>query len=515
MNKLNLAQTKMRLSFLLLGVSLLFISLPGFGQDKNSGSALNNLMYKQDFRAYRESSANPDLSKNGDNVSVGPGETIELGNLTGPGIINHIWMTISSSDPFYGRSMVLRMYWEGNEKPSVETPLGDFFGVGHGAHADFESSPISTSSFGRSRNSFWKMPFLQNAKITLTNESQEYSANVYYYLDWEKHNSLPKDILYFHANYKQQFPATQGDYTLLDIEGKGQYVGTIFSNQNMDIGWFGEGDDRFYIDGEENPSLRGTGTEDYFGDAWGFRQFHRDYYGVSLWEGYFPGDRTTAYRWHIEDPIPFEKSIKVAMEHRGSIYTDKASMLSGFAERPDWISSVAIWYQTEPTELKETIPPIAERIAPYKVLTPKDLKIKAFPKMLLNESEDEFYFTPVISQGYIKFIFNVEKEGTYQISANITHNMFSSVFKVSLDGKRIGDEIDLYLSGNDVLPINFDLHKLSAGKHTLKFKVKHTSPKMRSMARKAHFFSLDNIIFLRLEDMDGYNKAFKELSAKK
>ncbi|MCK5814761.1 MAG: hypothetical protein KAH07_02335, partial [Flavobacteriaceae bacterium] len=101
------------------------------------------------------------------------------------------------------------------------------------------------------------------------------------------------------------------------------------------------------------------------------------------------------------------------------------------------------------------------------------------------------------------------------ISANITHNMFSSIYKVSLDGKRIGDEIDLCIAGNDVLPINFDLHKLSAGKHTLKFKVKHASPKMRSMARKVHFFSLENIILLRLEDMDGYNKAFKELSAKK
>ncbi len=174
-----------------------------------------------------------------------------------------------------------------------------------------------------------------------------------------------------------------------------------------------------------------------------------------------------------------------------------------------------IWYQSEPIELKERIPPISERIAPYTILNPKDLKIKAFPKMLLKESEDEFYFTPVISLGYIKFIFNVEKPGTYQISANITHNMFSSVFKVSLDGKRIGDEIDLYLSGNDVLSVNFDLHKLSVGKYTLKFKVKHTSSKMRSMARKAYYFSLDNIILLRLEDMDGYNNAFKELSAKK
>ena len=154
MKKQNFRQTKMKLSFLFLGISFFFISSISFGQEKNSRSDLNNLMYKQDFRAQRESSANDDLSKNRDNVSIAPGETIELGNLSGPGIINHIWMTISSKDPFYGRSMVIRMYWEGNEKPSVETPLGDFFAVGHGANVSFESNPVSTSSFGRARNSF-------------------------------------------------------------------------------------------------------------------------------------------------------------------------------------------------------------------------------------------------------------------------------------------------------------------------------------------------------------------------
>ncbi len=166
-----------------LTIALLLSPIPVFAQKNNTGSALENLIYKQDFRAQRESSANDDLSKNGDNVSIGPGETIVLGELSGPGIINHIWMTISAKDPFYGRSLVIRMYWDGNDKPSVEVPLGDFFGVGHGVNASFESSPISTSSQGRAKNSFWKMPFLKNAKVTITNESKEYSAGIYYYLN--------------------------------------------------------------------------------------------------------------------------------------------------------------------------------------------------------------------------------------------------------------------------------------------------------------------------------------------
>jgi len=498
----------------LLTIVLLLSAISFFAQKEDSGSALENLIYKQDFRAQRSSSANDDLNKNGDNVSISPGETIILGDLSGPGIINHIWMTISTSNPFYGRSLVIRMYWEGNDKPSVEVPVGDFFGVGHGANISFESHPISTSSHGRARNSFWKMPFLKSAKVTITNESKEYSAGIYYYLDWEEYKKLPEDVLYFHANYKQQFPAKPGDHILLETEGSGQYVGTIYSTQNMELGWFGEGDDRFYIDGEQYPSLRGTGTEDYFGDAWGFRQFDRDFYGVSLWEGYFPGDRTTAYRWHIQDPIPFNKSIKVAMEHRGSVYRESGLSLASFYERPDWISSVAIWYQSKPIELQESIPDVEFRLPPYNIIASKDLIIRANPEEGLKKSEDGFSFIPMTPDASIEFDFDIEKSGRYQISAIITYTLFSGLYQVYLDGKSIDDELDLYLSGNDNLWKNFDLHDLSTGTHTIRFEGRGPSPNIRSLTFPLYVFGLESLILLRLEDMEGYRQAFKELSNK-
>lgn len=504
----------MRIFKYLTIIILLLSSIDIFAQNINTASSLENLIFKQDFTAHRESSSNDDLSKNGDNVSINPGETIVLGELSGPGIINHIWMTISAKDPFYGRSLVIRMYWEGNDKPSVETPIGDFFGVGHGVNASFESSPISTSSQGRAKNSFWKMPFLKNAKITITNESKEYSAGIYYYLDWEKHNSLPENIFYFHANYHQQFPAKPGDHTILETVGEGHYVGTIYSVQNMELGWFGEGDDRFYIDGEEYPSLSGTGTEDYFGDAWGFRPFDRPYYGVSLWEGYFPGDRVTAYRWHIQDPIPFKKSIKVTMEHHGSIFNDLGMQFGNFVERPDWVSSVAIWYQSKPVELKESIPPEGERIAPYQIIALKDLIIRTNPKQGLTLSDEGLAFIPMKPDASIEIDFKVEKEGRYQISAFMMHSIFSSRYQAYLDGKSLGSELDLYFSGNDPIWENFDLHDLSAGTHTLRFEGKGASPNMRSMAPPAYYFGIGHLILLRLEDMEGYREALKELSKK-
>jgi len=498
---------------LFFGLFSLAVCFNSLAQENLAIPALDKLIFRQHFKAQRESSSNEDLHKNGDAVSLEPGETIVLGDLSGPGIINHIWMTIGSDDPFYGRSLVIRMYWDGNEKPSVETPLGDFFGVGHGALVSFESNPVSTSSHGRASNSFWKMPFRKNARITVTNESQEFrTTSLYYYLDWEKHDSLPGNILYFHAKYRQQFPALPGDYTILETVGDGHYAGTIYSVQNVELGWFGEGDDRFYIDGEEIPTLRGTGTEDYFGDAWGFRQFDRPYYGVSLWEGYFPGDRVTAYRWHIQDPIPFKKSIKVTMEHHGSVFSDSGIPLGSFIERPDWISSVAIWYQSTPAQFKESIPPAKSRIAPYQIFTTKDLTIRANPDRGLQKSDIGLEFIPMKSDASLEFDFIVEKDGRYQINAVLMHSIFSSRYQTYLDDKVLGPELDLYTSGNDPIWENFDLHYLSAGTHTLRFEGKGASPNMRTMAPPAYYLGMGYLILLRLEDMDGYHETLEKLT---
>lgn len=356
--------------------------------------ALAGLAVLPDFTSHRESSSNEDLDRNGDAKSIEPGQALVLGELQGPGVITHFWCTVSSDDLFYGRDLVLRIYWDGAEKPSVQSPLGDFFGIGHAAFADYASAPVCVNSHGRARTCYWRMPFRKSARVTVTNESDKHKCDsFYYYLDWQKHDKLPDNTGYFHAQYRQAFPAPPGDYTILQTTGRGQYVGAVYSVHQMENGWFGEGDDRFYIDGEEKPSLKGTGSEDYFCDAWGFRPFAAPYYGVPLWEGYFAGDRVSAYRWHIADPVAFQKSLTVSIEHKGSVFTEQMVELGSFSERSDWVSSVAFWYQSPAVGL-EPLPSAAERIPPYKIIAPSELESRSEPSMLLLKQKDAVTYLP-------------------------------------------------------------------------------------------------------------------------
>ncbi len=258
------------------------------------------------------------------------------------------------------------------------------------------------------------MPFQKKAKITLTNESDR-SATFYYYIDGEKKESLPDDTLYFHSRYRQEHPARPGDYLLLETEGKGHYVGTVLSVLHTRLGWFGEGDDRFWIDGEKEPSIRGTGTEDYFGDAWGFREFSSPMNGVSLWEGNFPGDRGTAYRWHLTDPIPFSRSLKVAIEHRGSIFAKTGLPKANFEERPDWLSSVAYWYQSPPVGSLEPLPAVSDRLAPYRLLPIKPLAHRAEPAIVLLKKEDGINYMPRKKDAWLEIDFDVPEDGVYRL----------------------------------------------------------------------------------------------------
>ena len=250
-------------------------------------SELAELYHSREGRGRRVSSADPNwCDGNEDWRVIEPGQTLTLADIDGPGVIRHIWFTINPDDPRYGRSMVLRIYWDDAEEPAVESPLGDFFAVGHGMQRDVTSLPVAVSSEGRAYNCYWPMPFAKRARITITNESSEHRVrNFYYYVYYEKISQLPPSWAYFHAQYRQEFPAKVGrNYVVLDTQGKGTYVGTVLSVYSRTGGWFGEGDDFFYIDGEVEPSIRGTGTEDYFSDAWGFRELNRPYYGVTVFE---------------------------------------------------------------------------------------------------------------------------------------------------------------------------------------------------------------------------------------
>ena len=473
---------------------------------------LDDLARAQNFTARRESSSNADLEKNGDSRRIAKGETLTLGVLEGPGVITHFWSTVSSDDPFYPRALVVRMYWDGADKPSVQVPLGDFFGVGHGALASYTSQPVSVTSNGRARTCYWRMPFKTAAKITVTNESDTYDCDsFYFYLDWRKCDTLPDDTVYFHAQYRQAAPATPGDYTLLETTGRGHYVGTVYSVHQVENGWFGEGDDRFWIDGEQTPSLRGTGTEDYFCDAWGFRSFATPYYGVPLFEGYFAGDRVTAYRWHLQDPVPFTKSLKVTIEHKGSVITDQMNELNSFYERPDWISSVAFWYQSPPSGFDQPLPPLAERVPPYRVIPASSLAVRAEPSVVLLKREREVVYLPAKPGAWIEFDFEAPEKGRYVLQAAMTHAVVGGIYQPVMDGKPFGAPLDLCVDGLDILWVRLDTHDLDAGKHTLRFEGRGVSPKMRMLAKPMYAFGLSSLVLLRLEDMAGYHEAMKKI----
>jgi len=336
------------------GSFLLMIQTFPFSQDM-----LGKLGLPQDYVSKRISSYDR-TGGNKDSLTIEAGQSAILADIKGPGAIHHIWVTIAA-EPFYGRKLVLRMFWDGEQDPSVEVPIGDFFGVGHGLNRNFSSIPITCSSEGRAKNCYWYMPFRQSARITVTNEGQQTVPAFYYYVDYREIKDLPADTPRFHAQYRQEIPCEPGkNYLILEASGRGHYVGCNLSILQRAMGWWGEGDDMIYVDGETFPSLHGTGSEDYFSDAWGMREAEHPFYGCPLQEeDYQAGSKATVYRFHVPDPIPFQKSIRVTIEH-------------GHAnDRSDDYSSTAYWYQAEPHKTFPALPSVAARL-PYAMETPEN-----------------------------------------------------------------------------------------------------------------------------------------------
>jgi hypothetical protein len=330
-------------------VVLLFVLL-AVSSELVSQDLLGNLGRAQDYASRRVSSYDRS-GGNRDSLTIEPGATAVLAEIPGPGAVHHLWVTVAA-EPFYGRKLVLRMYWDGETAPSVEAPIADFFGVGHGLDRNFSSLPINCSSEGRARNCYWYMPFRRSARVTVTNEGQKPVAAFYYYLDYRVLKELSEFTPYFHAQYRQETPcAPDRSYVLLEAEGRGHYVGCSLSVLQRSMGWWGEGDDMIFVDGEKTPSLHGTGSEDYFSDAWGMREDENPFYGCPLQEEDFQaGSKATVYRFHIPDPIPFSRSIHVTIEH-------------GHAnDRADNFSSVAYWYQAEPHRRFPPLPAVSQRL---------------------------------------------------------------------------------------------------------------------------------------------------------
>jgi len=279
------------------------------------------------------------LGGNRDTITLPPGGAeVVLADLQGPGAITHIWMTFGGG----GRDIILRFYWEGSGHPSVEAPIGDFFGVAMGLDAVVNSFPIQVSGDGRARNCWWYMPFNRAARVTASNIAAPGPAGakpieLYYYIDYRRGGKADADLPHFHARFVETDPAPRGKMIeLAAIKGRGHFVGVVMGQRARTQGWFGEGDDVISVDGRL--SFAGTGTEDYFCDAWGFRPFSALYHGVPVYEGRKIGDRLSAYRFHIADPIPFRESFKFEIEHWPwfSIWPNTGR---------DYFSSLSFWYQ--------------------------------------------------------------------------------------------------------------------------------------------------------------------------
>jgi len=258
---------------------------------------------------------------------------------------------------------VLRMYWDGEASPSVEAPIGDFFGLGLGDYHLFQSLPLSVGS-DKALNSFFPMPFQKHARITVTNEGSLKTDAFYFNIDYRSYTkALPADSLYFHAQYRQASPNTavpdakvnldgKNNYVWMEARGRGQFVGVTMSVIENADGWWGEGDDMFFIDGEKLPSINGTGTEDYFLGAWDFggKPFAYQLFGAPVVGPEKKGSKWSVYRFHLDSPIPFTKSLRATIEH-------------GHAnDRADNFYSVAYWYQVEPHAAFPALPAVDARI---------------------------------------------------------------------------------------------------------------------------------------------------------
>lgn len=318
-------------------------------------SFLDSLPALRDYEVHRITSHDT-TGGNRDWRPLEPGDSLVLADIQGPGCIVHFRDNVTSREPHHLQTHILRMYWDGEATPSVEAPIGDFFATGFGFTEKFSSALMSVdarrgeltdpAAYGAARNCYIPMPYARSARITLTNEGQMTSRH-WYEVNYRSYRQPPEGVGYFHAQYRQGTPPAAGPYLILEAQGRGHLLGCVLSVKNNDGGWWGEGDEIVYIDGQH--AMQGTGSEDYFCESYGLRPGCFPYYGVTLCTGPY----TTAYRWHVPDPVPFRESLRFLIEHgRGNPPFESGN----------YYYSVAYWYQTEPHAPFPPLPPVAERL---------------------------------------------------------------------------------------------------------------------------------------------------------
>ncbi|MBN2505151.1 MAG: DUF2961 domain-containing protein [Verrucomicrobia bacterium] len=405
-------------------------------------------------------------ASNYDNFRVPAGETHVLLDERGPGVITHLWMTFLGPEPqawakegsANHQEMLLRMYWDGQERPAVEAPVGDFFANSFGKRSEVTSLPVVVED-ADSYNCFWQMPFRKSARIELVNQSDKPVGLLYYNVDWIEKDALPADTPYFYAQYRQEYPAVSGrDYVVLETRGKGHYVGTVLSVRTRSPSWFGEGDEKIYIDGETKPSIWGTGTEDYFLSAWGLKTTQTPYFGVPCFDQWgIVGGHTSAYRWHVCDPIVFRTGIKVTFEHFGWIAPDEnpGYRSTSWNEREDDYASVAFWYQTGLPTFDARAPhararrlPSLERVVACarEVVDGSRHGVGSVSKQSLAfyEGPQLLYRAPSADGAWLEIPFEIKVKEPLRLLLTLTKSYDFGRYQPYLDGVRIGGPLDLY-----------------------------------------------------------------------
>lgn len=456
---------------MVLGAVLFGLSLGGI-----TYASLAELAAPMDGRSRRATSTalgkdgRPDPDSNHDNSNVKPGQTAVLMDVQGPGVINHIWITFLAPDPqdwakkgsANHQEMVIRIFWDGSKEPAVEAPVGDFFANAFGLRNEVVSLPVVVED-GDSYNCFWHMPFRKSARIEIENQSPDKPISLLYYnIDWIKKDKISKDTPYFYARYRQEYPAEQGkDYVILDTKGKGQYVGTVLSVRTRSPSWFGEGDEKIYIDGEADASIWGTGTEDYFLSAWGLKKTSTPYFGVPYFDQWgIVGGHTSAYRWHIQDPIVFQKEIKVTLEHYGWLSPDENpnNKADSWNQRQDDYSSVAYWYQTgkptfnppSTTARQRKLTSLDSKVVYAGALTDKKHHgageaVQQKMEGLYPEGQGHLFYAPSAQEGaWIEIPFSVEKKEPLRLLIQATGAPDYGIYQASLNGIKIGSVMDFY-----------------------------------------------------------------------
>ena len=309
------------------------------GERGNGGKARSNLGVGRKGRPSRR---------------IRPGKSVVLGDVKGPGVIRHIWMT-TADEPENLRSLVVRAWWDGQRHPSIESPLGDFMGFAHGRVRAYESAVHSVGEKA-GMNIWLAMPFRSRARMTLTNQGRE-DAILFYQIDYTVGDLLPEDVGRLHVLFRRENPTTLGrDFELLpQRSGKGRFIGSVMGVRSLGPHWWGEGEMKVFLDGDsEFPTIAGTGAEDYVGLSWGMQQTPFRFNGCSLnEEGY-----VSMYRWHLPDPIYWWEEIRITIQQIGK----KGGGKKGLAERQDDWSSASFWYEPVPSAPLPAMPKLAARI---------------------------------------------------------------------------------------------------------------------------------------------------------